>query len=154
MAILTRDNNVTPINQQQYFNVRLNDDEFIRFVISKNFSSIVTSEEVAYKLLTQCDIQTTKPGKQGAMNFKLLAEHNGTVHIVGFLNFYKNDLNAISSDEQIQKVLETLGSALDSISIQDVQKPMSETEASDFINDFLSEPETEVEAEAKTEAVG
>ncbi len=139
MAILTRDNVTSFLPPQTYFNVRLPDDEFIRFVVSKNFTNIVTNEDIAFNLLKNCDIQTTKPGKNGIMNFKLLAENNNITHVVGFLNFYENDLNSVSSNDQIAETLKTLGAALDQISASDVKSPMTEDEASSFINNFLSE---------------
>jgi hypothetical protein len=110
------------------FSIRLNKDDSVEFRPTATFAHINT--EQVLKIITKADVDVTSENNKNKVNFKLTAKDK----LVGFLNYFDNDLDDESDDADVQEVIEDVTVALSKVKISDISLPMTAGEADSLID--------------------
>ncbi len=106
------------------------DKKLAQFTPCKAFETL-TREQVL-KVLQKAEPGVTSETEQGYVNFKFSI--NG--RCAGFLNFYDNELESESTDEEVSSVLTELTRKLDALILEDVRKPLTSDEAISMVDEL------------------
>ena len=127
MSII-EDIKVTPRATLTKFSIRLNDDESVEFRPTETFKH-VTIEQVL-KIIAKSEIAVTAENNRNKVNFKL----TGKDKLFGFVNYYDNDLDDESGDDEIDEVVTELSAKFAKVKATDITLPMTAKEADKLIN--------------------
>ena len=109
------------------FSIALGDDESVEFRPTGTFAH-VTAEQV-FKIITNADVDVTAENNNNKVNFKL----TGGNKLLGFINYYDNDLDNESGDVEVQETVDSLKADLAEVKMEDITLPMTAGEADDLI---------------------
>jgi len=118
----------TPINVT--FSIQLAEDERVQFNPNKAFNHITTAQVL--KIIQKADIETTNENSNGYVNFKL----SNDTSTFGFLNFYDNDLDDDSTDDERTDTITLLEHELSTVEVSDIRLPMNADEADSAIDNL------------------
>ena len=109
------------------FNIRLNKDESVEFRPTGTFAHV--NAEQVFKIITTAEVDATNENNNNKVNFKLTASNK----LLGFINYYDNDLDNESGDVEIQETVNNLKSELAEVKLENITLPMTAGEADDLI---------------------
>jgi|TARA_B110000495_G_C22414697_1_gene263219 hypothetical protein len=133
MSIVKSTNSKTA-NKVPKFNISLGEDS-IEFRPTATFAH-VTPEQVL-KIIAKAQPDVTAENNQGQVNFKFsIKTKQGAIKNVGFVNYYDNDLDDDSSDDEVTPVLQMLQQDLRKVKLSDISLPMTASQADDLIDDL------------------
>jgi hypothetical protein len=110
------------------FSIRLNKDSTVEFRPTTTFAHIDVAQVL--KIITKADVDVTNENNNNKVNFKLTA----TNKLMGFVNYFDNDLDNESEANEISDVVAELQTALSTVKISDITLPMPAGEADDLID--------------------
>jgi len=110
------------------FSIRLNKDSTVEFRPTTTFAHIDVAQVL--KIITKADVDVTNENNNNKVNFKLTA----TNKLMGFVNYFDNDLDNESEANEISDVVAELQTALSTVKISDITLPMTAGEADDLID--------------------
>jgi len=110
------------------FSIRLNKDDTVEFRPTATFAHIDVAQVL--KIITKADVDVTNENNNNKVNFKLTA----TNKLMGFVNYFDNDLDNESDDVEISEVVAELQTALSTVKIGDITLPMTAGQADDLID--------------------
>ncbi len=110
------------------FSIRLNKDSTVEFRPTTTFAHIDVAQVL--KIITKADVDVTNENNNNKVNFKLTA----TNKLMGFVNYFDNDLDNESEADEISDVVAELQTALSTVKISDITLPMTAGEADDLID--------------------
>ena len=110
------------------FSIRLNKDSTVEFRPTTTFAHIDVAQVL--KIITKADVDVTNENNNNKVNFKLTA----TNKLMGFVNYFDNDLDNESEADEISDVVAVLQTALSTVKISDITLPMTAGEADDLID--------------------
>jgi len=119
---------VTPKSTLTKFNIRLSDDESIEFRPTETFKHVTT--EQVLKIIAKGDIAVTAENNRNKVNFKL----TGKDKLFGFVNYYDNDLDDESEQEEVDEVITELSAKFAKVKASDITLPMTAKEADNLID--------------------
>ena len=108
------------------FSIRLNENESVEFRPTATFAHI--SAKQVLKIITLADIDVTAENNRNKVNFKLTKDK-----LFGFLNYFENDLDDESEDDEIKVVLDDIKAQLSTVKLADISLPMTAGEADKLI---------------------
>ena len=114
-------------NSATRFSIALNDDESVEFRPTGTFAHV--NAEQVFKIITTAEIDATSENNNNKVNFKL----TGGNKLLGFINYYDNDLDNESGDVEVQETVDNLKSELARVTIENISLPMTAGEADDLI---------------------
>ena len=133
-------------SNQEYYNLYYSDSNNCTFAPNSKATAKALTTETVYKIVTNSlsnDVQitTTKPrkvGKKVYTNFAVKVkptsgQYEGKYIPVGFINFYDNELNESSSEEDKAQVISNLMSDLEKLKPEQVSKHLTEDEVADIV---------------------
>ena len=109
------------------FSIALNDDESVEFRPTGTFAHV--NAEQVFKIITTAEVDATSENNNNKVNFKL----TGGNKLLGFINYYDNDLDNESGDVEVQETVDNLKSELAGVTIENISLPMTAGEADDLI---------------------
>ena len=110
------------------FTIRLNKDDSVEFRPTSTFAHI--NPEQVLKIVTKATVDVTAENNSNKVNFKL----TGKDKLFGFLNYFENDLDDESEDDEVAEVVEDVTKALSKVKLGDITLPMTAGEADDLID--------------------
>ena len=113
-------------NTTTKFSIRLNENESVEFRPTATFAHI--SAKQVLKIITLADIDVTAENNRNKVNFKLTKDK-----LFGFLNYFENDLDDESEDDEIKVVLDDIKAQLSTVKLADISLPMTAGEADKLI---------------------
>jgi len=119
---------VTPKTTLTKFNIRLNDDESIEFRPTETFKHVTTKQVL--KIIAKGDIGVTAENNRNKVNFKL----TGKDKLFGFVNYYDNDLDDESEQQEVDEVVTELSAKFAKVKASDITLPMTAKEADTLID--------------------
>ena len=114
-------------NTTTRFSIALNDDESVEFRPTGTFAHV--NAEQVFKIITTAEVDATNENNNNKVNFKLTASNK----LLGFINYYDNDLDNESGDVEIQETVNNLKSELAEVKLENITLPMTAGEADDLI---------------------
>jgi hypothetical protein len=105
----------------------LNADESIEFRPSSTFAHI-TAKQVL-KIVTKATVEVTAENNRNKVNFKL----TGKEKLFGFLNYFDNDLDDDSEEDEVKAVCDEVTKTLKTVKIGDISLPLTSKQADDLI---------------------
>jgi len=116
--------------QATKFTIALSDSNSIEFRPTGTFSHINT--EQVLKIVTKGDVDVTAENNNNKVNFKLTGKNK----LLGFLNYYDNDLDDESEPEEVAEVVEELETQLRAVTIDNISLPMTAGQADDLLDEL------------------
>jgi len=116
-------------NSTTKFSIALKDGS-VEFRPTATFSHINT--EQVLKIITKGDVDVTNENNNNKVNFKLTAKNK----LLGFLNYYENDLDNDSDTVEVQGVIDELTAELTSVTIDNITLPMTAGQADDLLDEL------------------
>ena len=114
-------------NTTTRFSIALGDDESVEFRPTGTFAHV--NAEQVFKIITTAEVDATSENNNNKVNFKL----TGGNKLLGFINYYDNDLDNESGDVEVQETVDNLKSELARVTIENISLPMTAGEADDLI---------------------
>ena len=111
------------------FYISLSDDESLQVNPVNKFNAITEAKLVSLLTAEVVDIVANRESDEGEVNFRVRISDKGKAHNVAHLNGFENDLTDESSDEERTEVIDALKEELKGITVDDVSKPLSSTDA-------------------------
>ena len=115
-------------NSATKFSIRLNADESIEFRPTGTFAHITTDQVL--KIISKADVDVTAENNRNKVNFKL----TGKDKLFGFVNYYDNDLDDESEQEEVDEVITELSAKFAKVKASDITLPMTAKEADSLID--------------------
>ena len=112
------------------FSIRLNKDDTVEFRPTATFAHIDVAQVL--KIITKADVDVTNENNNNKVNFKLTAKNK----LLGFLNYYENDLDNDSDTVEVQGVIDELTAELTSVTIDNITLPMTAGQADDLLDEL------------------
>ena len=109
------------------FSIALNDDESVEFRPTGTFAHV--NAEQVFKIITTAEVDATSENNNNKVNFKL----TGGNKLLGFINYYDNDLDNESGEVEVQETVDSLKADLANVTIENITLPMTAGEADDLI---------------------
>ena len=113
-------------NTTTKFSIRLNENESVEFRPTATFAHV--SAKQVLKIITLADIDVTAENNRNKVNFKLTKDK-----LFGFLNYFENDLDDESEEDEIKVVLDDIKAQLSTVKLADISLPMTTGEADKLI---------------------
>ena len=113
-------------NATTKFSIRLNENESVEFRPTATFAHV--SAKQVLKIITLADIDVTAENNRNKVNFKLTKDK-----LFGFLNYFENDLDDESEEDEIKVVLDDIKAQLSTVKLADISLPMTAGEADNLI---------------------
>jgi len=113
-------------NATTKFSIRLNENESVEFRPTATFAHV--SAKQVLKIITLADIDVTAENNRNKVNFKLTKDK-----LFGFLNYFENDLDDESEEDEIKVVLDDIKAQLSTVKLADISLPMTAGEADKLI---------------------
>jgi len=114
-------------NTTTRFSIALSEDESVEFRPTGTFAHV--NAEQVFKIITTAEVDATNENNNNKVNFKLTASNK----LLGFINYYDNDLDNESGDVEIQETVNNLKSELAEVKLENITLPMTAGEADDLI---------------------
>ena len=114
-------------NTTTRFSIALNADNSVEFRPTGTFAHV--NAEQVFKIITTADVDATSENNNNKVNFKL----TGNNKLLGFINYYDNDLDNESGDVEVQETVDNLKADLAEVKMEDITLPMTAGEADDLI---------------------
>ena len=114
-------------NTTTRFSIALNADNSVEFRPTGTFAHV--NAEQVFKIITTADVDATSENNNNKVNFKL----TGNNKLLGFINYYDNDLDNESGDVEVQETVDNLKADLADVKMEDITLPMTAGEADDLI---------------------
>ena len=114
-------------NTTTRFSIALNDDDSVEFRPTGTFAHV--NAEQVFKIITTAEVDATSENNNNKVNFKL----TGSNKLLGFINYYDNDLDNESGDVEVQETVDSLKADLAEVKMEDITLPMTAGEADDLI---------------------
>ena len=114
-------------NTTTRFSIALNADESVEFRPTGTFAHV--NAEQVFKIIKSADVDATNENNNNKVNFKLTASNK----LLGFINYYGNDLDNESGDVEVQETVDNLKADLADVKMEDITLPMTAGEADDLI---------------------
>jgi hypothetical protein len=114
-------------NTTTRFSIALNADESVEFRPTGTFAHV--NAEQVFKIINSAEVDATNENNNNKVNFKLTASNK----LLGFINYYDNDLDNESGDVEIQATVDNLKADLAEVKMEDITLPMTAGEADDLI---------------------
>jgi len=114
-------------NTTTRFSIALNADESVEFRPTGTFAHV--NAEQVFKIIKSADVDATNENNNNKVNFKLTASNK----LLGFINYYDNDLDNESGDVEVQETVDNLKADLADVKMEDITLPMTAGEADDLI---------------------
>jgi len=114
-------------NTTTRFSIALNDDDSVEFRPTGTFAHV--NAEQVFKIITTAEVDATSENNNNKVNFKL----TGGNKLLGFINYYDNDLDNESGDVEVQETVDSLKADLAEVKMEDITLPMTAGEADDLI---------------------
>ena len=114
-------------NTTTRFSIALNADSSVEFRPTGTFAHV--NAEQVFKIITTADVDATSENNNNKVNFKL----TGNNKLLGFINYYDNDLDNESGDVEVQETVDSLKADLAEVKMEDITLPMTAGEADDLI---------------------
>ena len=121
---------MTKSNPTTTFSIRLNEDETVEFRPTSTFASVNTDRVL--KIITKGNVDVTAENNNNKVNFKL----TGNNKLLGFINYFDNDLDDESEQAEVAVYVDDLQTQLRAVTIEDISLPMTAGEADDFLDDL------------------
>ena len=115
-------------NSATKFSIRLNADESIEFRPTGTFAHITTDQVL--KIISKASVDVTAENNRNKVNFKL----TGKDKLFGFVNYYDNDLDDESEQEEVDEVITELSAKFAKVKASDITLPMTAKEADSLID--------------------
>ena len=109
------------------FTIALGKNNSVEFRPTQTFAKVNT--ERVLKIITKGTVDVTAENNNNKVNFKLTASNK----LLGFINYYDNDLDNESGDVEIQETVDNLKSELAEVKLENITLPMTAGEADDLI---------------------
>jgi len=133
-------------NDQEYYNLYYSDEHNCTFAPNSKATAAALDTDTVFKIVTNqltndVQITTTKPRKvknKVYTNFAVKVkptsgEYEGKFVPIGFINFYENDLDESSTEEDKAQVIANLMSDLAGLKPEQVSKHMTADMAADVV---------------------
>ena len=117
-------------NSAVKFTIALSDSNPIEFKPTGTFSHINT--EQVLKIVTKGTVDVTAENNNNKVNFKLTGKNK----LLGFLNYYDNDLDDESEPEEVAEVVSELEAQLQAVTIDNISLPMTAGQADALLDDL------------------
>ena len=117
-------------NTTTRFSIALNDDESVEFRPTGTFAHV--NAEQVFKIITTAEVDATNENNNNKVNFKL----TGNNKLLGFINYYDNDLDNESGEVEVQETVDSLKADLANVTIENITLPMTAGEADDLISNL------------------
>ena len=105
-------------NATTKFSIRPNENESVEFRPTATFAHV--SAKQVLKIITLADIDVTAENNRNKVNFKLTKDK-----LFGFLNYFENDLDDESEEDEIKVVLDDIKAQLSTVKLADISLPMT-----------------------------
>jgi len=118
------------------FNIVIAEDTAVEFRPSGVFTKMKITTEQLLKVLHNGIFGVTAENNDGDVNYTISIPSNRDkgVKQVGFINYYINDLDDDSTESEITDSIDYLKQQLSTVTLEDIHKPMSASEADDLLN--------------------
>lgn len=126
MTILTNKSRKSNNNPSATFTIALQ-DESVQFNPSKTFAHVDSTQVL--KIITKGKLEACAVNQKKFINYQLTNENK----ILGFINFYDNGLDDMSSIDEIDNSVSNLTTELSAVKLTDITLPMSADEADAMI---------------------
>ena len=117
-------------NTTTRFSIALNDDDSVEFRPTGTFAHV--NAEQVFKIITTAEVDATSENNNNKVNFKL----TGGNKLLGFINYYDNDLDNESGEVEVQETVDSLKADLANVTIENITLPMTAGEADDLISNL------------------
>jgi hypothetical protein len=91
----------------------------------------ITAKQVL-KIVTKATVEVTAENNRNKVNFKLTGKNK----LLGFLNYYDNDLDDESEPNEVAEVVNELEAQLQAVTIDDISLPMTAGQADALLDDL------------------
>jgi|TARA_R110002167_G_scaffold81509_1_gene223215 hypothetical protein len=120
----------TKANSTTKFTIALSDSNTVEFRPTATFAHITTDQVL--KIITKGDVDVTNENNNNKVNFKLTAKNK----LLGFLNYYDNDLDNESTVAEVKGIVAQLKSELETVTIDNITLPMTAGQADDLLDEL------------------
>jgi hypothetical protein len=112
------------------FTIALGKNNSVEFRPTQTFAKINT--ERVLKIITKGIVDVTAENNNNKVNFKL----TGGTKLLGFINYFDNDLDDESELAEVTEVVDELQAQLQAVTIGDISLPMTAGQADDFLDEL------------------
>jgi len=112
------------------FTIALGKTNTVEFRPTSTFASVNTDRVL--KIITKGNVDVTAENNNNKVNFKL----TGNNKLLGFINYFDNDLDDESEQAEVAVYVDDLQTQLRAVTIEDISLPMTAGEADDFLDDL------------------
>jgi len=125
-------------NNSAKFNIVIDSDTAIEFRPTGIFSTIQITTKHIFNILTQGIFDVTKENSDGNVNYTISVENpkDKSIKLVGFLNYYPNDLSNDSDTNEIDESINELRNTLSSVAIEDIHPAMTGKQATALLDAY------------------